>query len=69
MVSGVKASYRKTGKAICPKVKVKKSGVTLKKKKDYLVSYKKNKKKGNATVVIMGIGNYSGTKKIKFKIV
>lgn len=69
MVSGVKASYRKTGKAICPKVKVKKSGVTLKKKKDYLVSYKKNKKKGTATVVIMGIGNYSGTKKIKFKIV
>ena len=30
---------------------------------------KKNKKKGTATVVIMGIGNYSGTKKIKFKIV
>lgn len=68
-VSGVKTSYNRTGKAICPKPKVKLNGVTLKKKRDYLVSYKKNKKKGTATVVLKGTGNYSGTKKIKFKIV
>ena len=68
-VSGVKTSYNRTGKAICPKPKVKLNGVTLKKKRDYLVSYKKNKKKGTATVVLKGTGNYSGNKKIKFKIV
>lgn len=68
-VSGVKASYRKTGKAIRPKVKVKLNGVTLKKKRDYILSYQKNEKRGTATVVIKGVGNYSGSKKIKYKIV
>lgn len=68
-VSGVKSAYRYTGKAVRPKVKVKISGVTLKKNRDYLVSYKKNKKKGKATLTIKGKGNYAGTRKVTFKIV
>lgn len=36
---------------------------------DYeIVSYKNNIKKGNAEVTIRGIGNYGGTKTVKFKI-
>lgn len=36
---------------------------------DYeIVSYSNNVKKGTATVIIKGVGNYGGTKKITFKI-
>lgn len=68
-VSGVKKAYVKTGKAIKPKVKVKVNGVTLKKKSDYKVTYKKNIKRGTATITIKGMGNYTGSQKVKFKIV
>lgn len=68
-VSGVKKSYVKTGKAIKPKVTVKVSGVTLKKNRDYKVTYKKNVKRGKATLTMKGKGNYSGTKKVTYKIV
>lgn len=68
-VSGVKSSYRYTGKLIRPKAKVKVGGVTLKKNRDYLISYKKNRKKGTATITIKGKGNYSGTRRVTFKIV
>ena len=40
--------------------------------KDFTVvetSYKNNKKVGTASVVIQGIGSYSGTKTVSFKIV
>ena len=33
-----------------------------------IVGYKNNTKKGNAEVTIRGIGNYGGTKTVKFKI-
>lgn len=60
-----------TGKAIEPG----KSDITLKVGKttlaptDYeIVSYSNNVKKGTATVVVKGVGNYGGTCTIKFKI-
>lgn len=60
-----------TGKAIEPG----KSDITLKVGKttlssgDYeIVSYSNNVRKGTATVVVQGKGNYGGTKTIKFKI-
>ena len=60
-----------TGSAITPG----KEEITLTMKKvpltadDYeIVSYNNNVKKGTATVIIKGIGNYGGTKKITFKI-
>ena len=43
-------------------------GKKLKKKRDYILSYRKNKKKGTALFYVKGVGNYSGTKKMKFKI-
>lgn len=60
-----------TGSAITPG----KEDITLTMKKvpltadDYeIVSYSNNVKKGTATVIIRGVGNYGGTKKITFKI-
>jgi hypothetical protein len=48
-------------------VKVKKDTLTL--GKDYeIVEYKNNVKKGNATVTIKGLGDYGGTKTVKFTI-
>ncbi len=60
-----KAVY--TGKAIKPGVSVKFYGTTLRNGTDYTVSYKNNKKVGNATVTIKGKGSYTGiiTKTIK----
>lgn len=68
-VSNVAKTYARTGKKIKPAVKVKVGGLTLKKKRDYTVSYSKNVAKGKAVITIKGKGNYSGTKKVTFKIV
>jgi len=58
-----------TGKAIKPKPKVTVSGKQLKRKKDYTLSYLKNKKTGKATVRINGKGAYGGTVTKTFRIV
>lgn len=58
-----------TGKVVKPSVKVKYHGATLRKGKDYEISYKNNKNIGAAMIHIKGKGNYTGTKKIKFCIV
>ena len=42
--------------------------VTLEKDTDYTVSYKNNVNAGKATVIIKGIGRFTGTKKETFKI-
>ena len=56
------------GKAQTQKPKVTLKGKTLKKNRDYTISYKNNKKKGKATMIITGKGKYSGTVKKQFKI-
>lgn len=48
-VTGLKAVYARTGKAVKPKVTVKLGGKKLKKKRDYILSYRKNKKKRYGT--------------------
>ena len=57
-----------TGKAICPD----KSEIIIPAdmtENDYeIVTYKNNVKKGTATVVLKGVGNYGGTKNVTFKI-
>lgn len=58
-----------TGKKLTPSVKVKLNQKTLKKDKDYTVSYKANKAIGKATITITGKGAYTGTKTVKFNIV
>lgn len=59
-VGEIKAQTFK-GKAVTPAVKVKVGGRTLKAGKDYTLTYSDNSKRGNASVQITGIGNYSGT--------
>ena len=57
-----------TGAALKPLPAVKLAGKTLKSGVDYKVSYKNNVKVGTASVIITGIGNYSGTVTKYFKI-
>ena len=56
------------GKKKKPKVTVKYGKKTLKKGRDFKLTYKKNKKVGTARVTIRGIGKYKGTRTKKFKI-
>lgn len=58
-----------TGNEITPEITVILDGVTLTKDTDYTVKYESNTEKGVATVVISGIGNYSGVAKQTFNIV
>ena len=51
-----------------PKVTVTLDGVKLKEGTDYTVEYVNNTEKGTATVIIRGIGNYSGVTEKTFKI-
>ncbi len=57
-----------TGNEIVPEISVTLDGVTLVKDTDYTVKYENNTEKGIATVVISGIGNYSGVAKQYFNI-
>ena len=63
------AKQKYTGKAIKPAVTVKYGTKTFKAgAKTFKVSYKNNVKVGTATVTITGQGNFSGTRKVTFKI-
>ncbi len=57
------------GKSRKPSVKLTYSGKVLVQGKDYKLSYKNNKNPGTATVKVDGIGDYYGTRSIKFKII
>ncbi|MCM1569768.1 MAG: Ig-like domain-containing protein [Roseburia sp.] len=57
-----------TGKAMKPDVTVKDGTKKLSKNTDFKVTYSDNKKAGRATVVIKGIGNYTGSKTLNFTI-
>ena len=69
-VENLPASVLYSGKAISPEPDVtdKKDGKKLEKGVDYRLSYQNNKKAGKATVLIEGMGNYSGTLKKTFQI-
>lgn len=57
-----------TGSSIKPALTVKKGTTPLVERTDYKVSYSNNKEIGTATVILTGMGKYSGEKKITFKI-
>ncbi|MEE0283132.1 MAG: phage tail tip lysozyme [Lachnospiraceae bacterium] len=61
-------SYTYNGKKRTPKVTVKYGKKTLKKNRDYTVSYRNNQYTGKATVQIKGKGSYQGTRKLSFTI-
>jgi GH25 family lysozyme M1 (1,4-beta-N-acetylmuramidase) len=58
-----------TGKSLTPSLTIKNGTKTLKKNKDYTLTYKNNKKTGKATITIKGKGNYTGSKTVSFYIV
>jgi len=58
-----------TGKAIKPKPVLRFNGKRLKLGTAYRLKYSHNKPLGNATITITGKGNFSGTRKITFRIV
>ena len=63
-----KTAYVYTGKAIQPAVTVKDSKGNTVAASDYSVKYSDNKLVGKATVTVTFKGNYSGAKKLTFKI-
>lgn len=57
-----------SGKAALPKPTVALGEITLVENKDYLLSYTDNVNAGTATIVITGIGGYSGQASVNFRI-
>ena len=66
-VSGIK-NKAYTGKAISQSVTIKDGSATLKKDKDYSITYLDNKNIGTASVVIKGKGDYTGSIHKTFQI-
>ena len=62
-------NYTYTGKEIIPTVEIKDGDTVLEKNKDYRISYVNNKKYGEASIVITGMGDYVGEKVLYFGIV
>lgn len=58
-----------TGTAITPEPVVKDGKTTLVKDTDYSVSYDNNKEIGKASVILTGMGKYTGVKRVDFQIV
>ena len=66
-IKGLEVKYY-TGNKIVQNLIIKYGNILLEENKDYKISYKDNVNVGIATVTITGIGNYTGTKELKFKI-
>ena len=65
-VNGKKFLY--TGNALTPGVNLTYNKMNLTEGVDYVVSYSNNVEKGSAKILITGIGNYTGSRTVKFKI-
>ncbi|MDO5391437.1 MAG: hypothetical protein Q4F24_10165 [Eubacteriales bacterium] len=63
------SSVAYTGKKVVPTIKIIDGTVILKKDSDYTIVYSNNKNFGTATVIIKGMGSYTGTVKKTFQIV
>ncbi len=72
-VRSVTCRYKKTksytGRWVKPNVTLKVGKVKLEKNRDYTLVYRNNLQIGKASVVIQGMGNFTGKKTISFKIV
>ena len=67
-INALKSSYTYTGSEIQPNINLKWNNYTLKKDKDYSLSYYNNKNKGKATIKITGKGKFTGIIKKYFSI-
>ncbi len=63
------ANHEYTGQPIEPKVTVKCGKDVLTQDEDYSVSYENNTEIGTAKIILIGMGEYTGTKEVTFKIV
>lgn len=61
-------TYTYSGKAICPSLSVYFGNSELIEGTDYTITYSNNVKPGYSKITVTGIGNYSGTKNVYFKI-
>ncbi len=61
-------SQEYTGSAVEPAFSVTYGKVTLSEGTDYTAAYSNNVEVGTATVILTGIGDYAGTKKVTFRI-
>ncbi|WP_028508833.1 CotH kinase family protein [Ruminococcus sp. NK3A76] len=68
-ISIASSSYYYSGKKITPAVTIYDGKTKLKAGTDYSIVYKNNTKIGKATITIKGLGKYTGTKSLTFKIV
>ena len=57
-----------TGHDITPAVTVKQGSVMLLEGSDYTIAYENNREVGTASIILTGIGRYSGEKRVIFKI-
>ena len=60
--------FRYTGHELTPGVNLTYNKMKLTEGVDYVVSYSNNVEKGTAKIFITGIGNYTGSRTVKFKI-
>lgn len=58
-----------TGTDIRPQLRVTLNNLTLRENPDYYVSYANNRNIGTATVTVTGIGSYTGTRTVTFRII
>ncbi|MBR5800853.1 MAG: InlB B-repeat-containing protein [Lachnospiraceae bacterium] len=68
VTAGEVSAKKYTGKDICPKVTLTYKKKTLKEGVDYTLSYENNVNTGTATILVTGIGIYTGEKTVNFKI-
>ena len=66
--TGFKSSLPYTGKAVKQNMKLTFNGLGIFEGEDYTATYKNNIKMGTASVTIKGIGRYTGSVTLKFKI-
>ena len=68
-MTGLKKKKAYTGSGVTQLPVVTLNNVTLIANRDYVITYKKNVKRGTATMIVTGKGNYKDSKTYKFKIV
>lgn len=68
VVAAVKSKVEYNGKVQTPAVSVKLNNEDLQKDVDYRLEYSNNKNIGTAYVKVIGLGNYSDSKTLSFKI-
>lgn len=67
-IRGVASVYTYTGSPITPPIRIEEGGALLVKGVDYEASYSQNVDAGTATILIKGIGKYTGTATTTFQI-